>query len=351
MKFCYKCVLLAFLLFFNGNNAIFSQDLDKSKEYFVGCIGFWNLENLYDTIDGPNDDAEFLPDGGNRWTGDRYKKKLIRLSEVIADMGAEITPDGPAVLGLCEIENKGVLEDLVKQEKIKSRKYEIVHYDSPDKRGVDVALLYQPKYFKVTASKKFKVILPHDPTHPTRDILLVSGLFDGEPMHFFVNHWPSRSGGEERSKPGRIAAGKVCRIAIDSLMKLDPNAKIIVMGDLNDDPNCTSVKEALKSNGKQAKLKEGELYNTSYQLWKDGIGTLAWQDVWNLFDQIIVSQPLLKDNYKTYTFSKYKVFNKPYVRQDYGNFKGYPFRTFAGGSYQGGYSDHFAVYCFLMKEK
>lgn len=350
MKKYIKCELIFLLLIFTFNASVFSQT-DKKKEYYVACVGFWNIENLYDTIDQPNDDAEFLPDGKNQWTGERYKKKLLRLSEVISEMGTEVTPDGPAILGLCEVENKGVLEDLVSQEKLKSRKYEIVHYDSPDKRGVDVALLYQPKYFKLSASKKFKLILPHDPTHPTRDILLVSGKLDGEEMHFIVNHWPSRSGGEEKSKPGRIAAGKLCRSIIDSLVKLDAKAKVIVMGDLNDDPKDVSVKDCLKANGKMDKLKEGELYNASYDLWKDGVGTLAYRDVWNLFDQMIMTQALLNDKNKTYTFSKYKIFNKPKVRQDEGNFKGYPLRTFAGGQYTAGYSDHFAVYSFFLKEK
>jgi len=329
-----------------------AQELDPKKQYEVGCIGFWNIENLYDTIDSPDtDDAEFLPNGSNQWNAQRYKTKIEHLSEVISQLGTEVTPDGVAVLGLCEIENKSVLEDLVKSDKLRSRKYQIVHYDSPDLRGVDVALLYQPKYFKLSASRKFKVILPHDPTHPTRDVLLVSGSFNGETMHFMVNHWPSRRGGEERSKPGRLAAAKVCRNVIDSLTALDPGAKIILMGDLNDDPNCESIELGLKASGKKEKLKPSELYNTSYSNWKNGIGTLAYRDVWNLFDQIIVTQALLSDNYKSYTFHRYKIFNKPFVREDSGNFKDYPLRTYAGGNYRGGYSDHFAVYCFLMRER
>lgn len=335
-----------------ASNNGFAQDLDPKKQYEVGCIGFWNIENLYDTIDSPDtDDTEFLPTGANKWNSPRYKTKIEHLGEVISQLGTEVTPDGVAVLGLCEIENKSVLEDLVKTEKLKSRKYQIVHYDSPDLRGVDVALIYQPKYFKVTASKKFKVILPHNPTHPTRDILLVSGKFNGEDMHFMVNHWPSRRGGEERSKPGRVAAAKVCRNVVDSLTKLDPKAKVIIMGDLNDDPNCESVELGLKAKGKKEKLKEGEMFNTSYANFKNGIGTLAYRDIWNLFDQIIITQALLNDQYKTFTFQKYKIFNKGFVREDSGNFKDYPMRTYAGGNYRGGYSDHFAVYCFLMREK
>ncbi|HLP12596.1 MAG TPA: hypothetical protein VK177_11740 [Flavobacteriales bacterium] len=343
MKFVFSLIL--------GVTGLTALCQDKKAELYVGCIGFWNVENLYDTIDGPNDDAEFLPEGGNQWRAPRYKTKIDHLSEVISQMGTEVTPDGVAVLGLCEIETKGVLEDLVAAPKLKSRNYKIVHFDSPDKRGVDVALLYNPNYFKVTASKKFRVILPYDSTHPTRDILLVSGMFDGELMHFFVNHWPSRSGGEARSAPGRIAAARICRKAIDSLLAIDANAKIMLMGDLNDDPNNESVKTVLRAREKKEKMKTGDMFNASYENFKKGIGTLAYQDTWNLFDQMIFSPGFVNDNNKTYTFSKYKIFNKPFVREDYGNFKGYPFRTYAGGAYRGGYSDHFAVYSFLMKEK
>lgn len=351
MKIFYWFCLTLSGLFFQVSTTR-AQDLDPKKQYEVGCVGFWNIENLYDTIDSPDtDDKEFLPEAANQWTGKRYEAKIKQLGEVISQMGTEVTPDGVAILGLCEVENRSVLEDLVKTEKLKSRKYEIVHYDSPDLRGVDVALLYQPKYFKVTASKKFKVILPQDPTHPTRDVLLVSGNFLGEPMHFMVNHWPSRRGGEERSKPGRMAAAKVCRKVVDSLTNIDPKAKVIIMGDLNDDPNCESLEMGLKAREKKTGLKEGELYNTSYQNWKNGIGTLAYRDIWNLFDQIIITQALINDDYKTFTFQKYKIFNKAFVREDSGNFKGYPLRTYAGGTYRGGYSDHFAVYSFLMREQ
>ncbi len=330
--------------------SIFS--IAQEKQYFVSCIGFWNVENFYDTLDDPlTDDKEFLPDGENRWNSEKYERKLKNLSEVISQMGTEISPDGLAILGLAEIENKNVLEDLVKTEKLKKFNYEIVHYNSPDKRGVDVALIYQPKYFKVTSSKTFTLKMPNDTGFYTRDQLLVSGIFDEKPLHIIVAHWPSRRGGEAKSSPKRIAAAILARSIIDSLTAADSEARIMFMGDLNDDPVNVSVKKNLRTNADKSKLRNGELFNPMEDLYDKGIGTLAWNDSWNLFDQIILSQPLVKNEFSSFEFFGAKVFNKPFVRQDEGNFKGYPFRTFAGGNYTGGYSDHFAVYVILAKER
>jgi hypothetical protein len=329
-----------------------SAQLDKNKKYLVSCIAFYNVENLYDTIDSPGvNDHEFTPNGPNQWNTLKYYKKLDRLAEVISQLGSEATPDGPAVIGLCEVENLNVLEDLVKTEKLKKNNYQIVHYDGPDHRGVDVALLYNPKYFKATNSKSYTLKINDDTTFKTRDQLVVSGIFDGEPMHFIVAHWPSRRGGQKASNPKRIEAGKLGRKIIDSLIALNANAKIAYMGDLNDDPVNASVKVHINTSAKIDKTTGNKLFNPMEELFKKGIGTLAWKDSWNLFDQIIITAPFVKQTYADWQFYKAKVFNKDFVKQDEGNFKGYPFRTFAGGQYTGGYSDHFAVYILLMKEK
>lgn len=339
------------LLLLTGLSYACAQKSQTGKQYCSIPVGFYNVENLYDTLDDLfKNDEEFLPTGINKWTSERYLKKLDRLSEVIAQLGAEFSPVGAALVGLCEVENKQVLEDLAKTEKLKNRNYGIIHYDSPDKRGVDVALLYNPSFFTPTNSRSYTLKNPADTAFFTRDQLLVSGNMLGEQMHFIVLHWPSRRGGEKRSQPLRILAAKLCRSIVDSLLQENPQAKIIIMGDLNDDPVNESVKTHLRAKGHTDKLHTGDLYNTSYELYQKGIGTLAWRDAWNLFDQLIVSQALIEPC-QGICFYGTKVFNKPFVVQQEGNFKGYPYRTYAGGSYQGGYSDHFAVYLLLTKEK
>lgn len=343
-------VLLISTFFFQIS---FSQNsLPKEKEFYTAVIGFYNVENLYDTINDPNkNDEEFLPTGANEWTGKRYIEKLNHMARVVSEIGTEANPDGLAILGMCEVENKLVLEDLVKQEKIKGRNYGIVHYDSPDLRGVDVALIYQPKYFKVTNSKSYRLIAPGRTDFFTRDQLVVSGLLDGEMIHVIVGHWPSRRGGEKRSEPNRIEAAKLSRHIVDSIYTIDENAKVIVMGDLNDDPTNKSIQKYLNATGDKALVTGNKLYNPMYDLHMKGIGTLAHRDVWGIFDQTILTPEWIKNDYSSFRFYSAKVYNKPYLVQKDGNFEGYPFRTYSGGVYTAGYSDHFAVYSIFLKEK
>ncbi len=193
-----------------------AQQLNKEKQYEVICVGFYNVENLYDTIDQAMiSDEEFTPVGTNAWDGSKYKKKIERLGEVISQIGSETTPDGVAVIGLCEIENKAVLVDLVNDPKLKSKNYQIVHYDGPDHRGVDIAFLYQPKYFKLISSRAITVKLSDNNDRPTRDELLVTGELGGERVHFIVCHWPSRRGGEKISAPKRMIAAQTAKAIID----------------------------------------------------------------------------------------------------------------------------------------
>lgn len=322
------------------------------KAYHVACIGFYNLENLFDTVNNVELflSEEFTPESEKQWTSERYNEKLTHMAEVISKIGIDVTPDGVALLGVSEIENRGVLEDLVKMPSIADRNYQIVHYDSPDRRGVDVGLLYQPKYFEVVNSASHRLTMPSDSSFRTRDQLVVSGLLNGEMIHILVNHWPSRSGGEKRSRPKRNAAGQLSRHIVDSLLNIDPEAKILVTGDLNDDPVNPSVAEFLRAKGKVKELESGDLYNPMYELYKNGIGSLAYRDMWNLFDQVIVSQALLGDDKSSYKFYKAFVYNKNYLKQKEGAFKGYPNRTFVGDRYLGGYSDHFPVYVLLIRE-
>lgn len=332
--------------------SVFSQ---QNADYKVASIGFYNLENLFDTLDTPDtNDADFLPGGRLIWNTEKYVSKQHNMAKVISQLGTELSPDGVALLGVAEIENRKVLEDLVAQPELKSRKYQIVHYDSPDERGVDVGLLYQPKYFVPLGSKAVPVVLKDPKTGDkdfTRDILYVAGTFDGEPVHVMVGHWPSRRGGEAGSAWMRAAAAQVCKNLADSLKKVDPNAKIIVMGDLNDDPDNKSLTEVLKARRTTEDLRADELYNPMYDQFKSGNGTLAYKDSWNLFDQIIVSKGFV--NKKTGGWQLYKamVFRQPWLLQTEGAFRGYPFRTFVGDIFINGYSDHLPVFLYFLKRK
>ena len=339
------------LLFFVCSLLMNRVNAQEQQAYNIGLVGFYNLENLFDTIDDPLiNDEEFLPDGVNQWNTEKYMNKLHNMAYAISTIGLDYTPDGVAVLGVAEIENRYVLEDLVQQPEIKGRNYQIVHYNSPDRRGVDVALLYNPKYLKVTGTKSYRTVVPNEPDFITRDQLLVSGLFNGEPMHFIVMHWPSRYGGEKRSLPGRVAAATLCRHIADSLLADDPNAKVIMMGDFNDYPTNKSITKYLRANGDRKRMKDGDFFNPMYELHENGIGTNYYRDVPGVLDQTIITPALLPTDYSSYQFKNAKVHNKEFLKQHGGRYNGFPFRTFAGGVWAGGYSDHFPVYLILLKK-
>ncbi len=328
-----------------------SAVLAQEKQYKVACVGFYNLENLFDTVDDPNKrDEDFTPDGSYSWGDEKYNNKLKNMAHVIEDMGKEISPDGMAILGVCEVENRKVLEDLVQEQKIKGRDYQIIHEESPDRRGIDVGLLYQAKYFTPTNFKSYELKFPDNPDYFTRDQLVVSGTMDEDRINIIVAHWPSRSGGQAKSEPRRIQAAQLGRKIIDSLLAVDPSSKIILMGDLNDDPVNKSVKDYIRAKAKVKKMKDGDMYNTMYDKYKQGDCTLAYRDAWNLFDQLIISEGLTGNDCSSFVFHKSYVYNKPYLRQKEGLYKGYPKRTHAGGKYLNGYSDHFPVYLVLKKE-
>jgi predicted extracellular nuclease len=326
----------------------------QKPEYKVACVGFYNLENLFDTIDSPTtNDADFLPGGRLLWNTDKYRSKQHNMAQVISQLGTELNPDGVAVLGVAEIENSKVLEDLAAQKEIAARRYQVVQFDSPDERGIDCGLLYQPKYFTLKGARAVPVALKDQKTGDvdyTRDILYVSGLLEGEPIHFMVGHWPSRRGGESASAWARAAAAGVCRRLCDSLLNIDPNAKIMVMGDLNDDPVNKSLTEVLRAKGDAKELAKGELYNATYDHYQNGNGTLAYRDAWNLFDQMIVSKGLVNKKTGGWQFYKSIIFRQPWMLQNEGAFRGYPFRTFVGDIFINGYSDHLPVYSFLLKK-
>jgi hypothetical protein len=322
----------------------------QAKKYIIHTVAFYNFENLFDTINGPNMDEEWLPNGVQNWTSKKYKQKLENLAKVLSEIGTGENPNAPTFIGGAEIENRGVLEDLIKQPKLINSDYGIVHFDSPDKRGIDVALLYQKKHFKPTSYVNIPLIIykKQEAKVAKKEKEEETGFLDGEEINIIVNHWPSRSGGEKKSSPFREAAGALNRKIIDSLVKINPNAKIITMGDLNDGSYNRSVKVALGAKLKKTELKaSGDIYNPFEQMAKDGNATLFYRDAGDIFDQIMVSEPLTRNDYSSYRYWKAGIWNKPYMIQTTGQYKGYPLRHSMN---EVGYSDHFPAYIYLIKE-
>jgi predicted extracellular nuclease len=302
-------------------------------------IGFYNVENLFDTTDDPAiDDAEFLPEGSYQWTEERYQIKLNNMSKVIASMRVD-------VLGLGEIENRKVLEDLVQHPNLAAYRYQIVHFNMRDERGIDVALLYRPAVFKPFVTNLIPIVDPAEPAFKTREILWVKGLCMGDTVHVAVNHWPSRRGGKEDK---RLIAGQTLRNAVDSVLTINPAANLVLVGDLNDDPNNKSIKKILLASDDPQK--RNTLYNTSEPTFKKGYGTLAYNGVWNLFDQIIISSSLSDKKGIDYVEDSFSVFAMKWMQESSGKYQGMPMRTYRGGHFNPeGYSDHFPVFIILKK--
>ena len=359
--------ILCCLLF----SVLSSSTFGQSKKFRIHTLAFYNFENLFDTINDPETfDEDWTPKGSQYWTYEKYQKKLNNLSRVLSEIGSSENPEAPTFIGGCEIENRGVLEDLIRHPNLVDKEYGIIHFDSPDKRGIDVALLYRKGYFQPTTysniplyvfqgtskSKLEKeentddiiVVSSKNKRVYTRDQLLVSGFLEGEEIHLIVNHWPSRSGGEKRSSPFREAAGALNKKIIDSLQQINPNAKVITMGDLNDGPYNSSVKIALGAKAKRTDVPKFGIYNPFEAMQKQGMGTIAHRDAWDIFDQIMVSESLLKSDYSSFQFWKAGIYNKSFLVQTSGQFKGYPLRHSVT---EIGFSDHFPVYIYLIKEK
>ena len=329
--------------------ASYCRGQEKDK-YRLVTVAFYNVENLFDTVDEANKDEEFLPTSARLWGTERYKKKLERLSEVLDNIGDK---DGPEVFGLAEIENRKVVEDLIGTDRLKSKSYEIIHFESPDERGIDVALVYKKTYFFPILQKVNPITLPDDSTFKTRDVLLVKGLLDGDTVSFVVNHWPSRGGGgQAASESRRIAAAKVSRHVVDSLLSANQNEKIILMGDFNDEPSNKSICNVLRCKSKPEELKQGELYNPMADLEKKDLGSYAYKGFWDMLDQFMLSSALLNPDSKGYFYMQgsANIHCTKEMQTKTGDYKGYPFKTFAGTTYQGGYSDHFPVFMWLVKK-
>ena len=317
-------------------------------------VVFYNLENLFDIHDDPEThDEEFLPKGVKKWNAKKYQMKLTNMERVLFDIAA-INRDYPIVIGVSEIENRSVLEDLISQPKLKGANYRICHYDSPDARGVDVAFLYRADVFKLHGSDNIKLVVDELPNFKTRDLVVMWGTIEDEPFYFLVSHWPSRLGGKEASQFKRDACAKQIRGIKDSLLAANPATKVVVMGDFNDDATDASLVKTMGAKGKTEELVKGDFFNPYFQMLRAGYGTLAYQDAWNLFDNICVTENLVNaedGKLRIIKGDKFygNIFTRPYMIQQEGQYKGYPLRTFVTNNFQNGFSDHFPVYIYIGK--
>lgn len=345
-------LVLALLLLWGADEA-----QAQEKKFNVYAVGFYNLENLFDTChDEGKKDYEFLPNGSYKWNGRKYSHKLRNLARVLSDMGTDVLPPsvGCAIIGVSEVENSKALDDLTAQPALAARGYKYCHVEGPDRRGVDCALLYNPRLFTVRDVRLVPYVqsLEKDSAYYTRGFLTVSGTLADEHVTVIVNHLPSRFNGSFYREQGaaQIKAVK------DSLLRDDPKVKVIVMGDMNDDPMDKSMAESLGAKREIKNVGDGDMYNPWWNvLAKDGRGTLFYNGAWNLFDQIILSPSLLcrdgKRDYSTLKYFKHNIFRRDYMIQQEGKYKGSPMRTHAGGVWLDGYSDHLPTVIYLVKEK
>ncbi len=344
--------LLLVLILISGLKS-FSQNGDFQeidRQYMR--IMFYNVENLFDTFDDSlKRDEAFTPDGEKHWSVKKYNKKLANISKVIMAVGGWEPPD---IIGICEIENRLVLEEILKKTALKKLDYKIIHRESPDRRGIDVAMFYREKKFTPITVEAIRVTFPFAANKPTRDILYVKGVNrQNDTLHFFVNHWPSRWGGQAVTDSKRQYVASVVRAKADSLFKADVNPKIIIMGDLNDYPDNNSLIKVLKARITFDKYENEELYNLGYYLQHEkGKGSHKHEAHWGVLDQIIVSGAVLNPEMKIYaTKDDAHVFDAPYLLEKDENQTGYrAFRTYIGFKFHDGFSDHLPVFLDLRKK-
>lgn len=318
--------------------------MSKCKRKSIHTVAFYNVENLFDTKNDPfRNDDDYTPAGSRRWSLKKYHHKLRKLGSVISQIGKNVSAYPPTLVGLAEVENSTVVNDLTNSKYLKKYHYDYVHYESSDERGIDVALMYNKQFFEYLSSKTYQVLLfdEEGARDYTRDILLVSGNLNGELVHIIVNHWPSRREGKEKSEYKRIEAANVVRNIINDLSDKVSNPKLIIMGDFNDNPDNSSIQEHLV---------DGSLYNPMNSLFKKGQGSLSYNGKWNLFDQIIFSKNFFNSNESIHTFIRAEIFKQEWLKVFKGKLKGSPFRTYIGPWYKGGFSDHLPVYVYFQKD-
>lgn len=334
-----KLILLILIL------CLFSSRSDAQKKIKHFVVLSYNVENLFDTINTPGfKDEDFTPGGIKNWTWDRYKEKLNAISKVISSVpGKEM----PAIIGLAEVENRSVLEDLVRNRGMKRSKYEIVHEDGEDPRGIECALLYRPDLFKYLSHEYIPIEDPSKPDYLYRGILHVKGKApDGSIIHIFMNHWKSRGGGAGTERQ-RMFTAITLRKQLDLLLSRESGFKVILMGDFNDEPTNRSISNGLSASGKRRNIKMGDYFNLFYDLHNtEGLGTYNYKGQWNMLDQIIITHNLLnqKSGLST-TYTGGAILKEEwmlYQSEKYGLML--PSATYGGPNYFGGPSDHLPVY-------
>lgn len=324
---------------------MFFSFFKKKANKSLFTVAFYNLENLFDTIDDPKKlDSDFTPNGKLNWTPERYNSKLYKLATTISKIGLDSTGRAPVLLGVAEVENKTVLNDLLATEDLKKYDYNYVHYNSPDERGIGNALIYDNGVFEVLFSEAIPLIVHNldGQQDMTRDILYVHGKLNGEEVHIFVNHWPSRRDGGAETEYKRIKATVTLVAYMAELEEKFDNPNYMVMGDFNDGPKAISIKNLVEKK---------QLFNSMEKLLTPKRGSANYKFNWLLFDQIIISHSFLNYESKTHSFNTSNIFDEHFLTEFKGKFKGSPFRTYVGSRYMGGYSDHFPVYIQLKFNK
>ena len=346
-----KYIVLTALLLLAGVSAVKAQP----KGCSVYGVGFYNLENLFDTChDAGKNDYEYLPDGRNKWDAQKYRHKLRNMARVLSEMGTDVLGDaGCAAIGVAEVENDKCLTDLCNQEPLKARGFKFVHVEGPDQRGIDCALLYNPKLFRVRDVKLVPYVYkrPQDSLKATRGFLTVSGTLAGEHVAIVVCHLPSRAADSFFREEG----GLQVKAVKDSLLRDDPQVKVLVMGDMNDDPHDRSMATCLQGRRRVADVGTDDMYNPWWDELATRTGTLLYDGAWNLFDQILLSPSLIDKqgtkNYSTLKLYGHEVFRRDYLFQQKGAYKGNTLRTIASGTWLDGYSDHLPTIVYLIKEQ
>lgn len=333
MRIYLLCILLTV------SNLSFAQN-EFGKDKNVQRVAFYNVENLFDIMDDPTGhDEEFLPTAKKEWTQERYEKKLNQLAQVFVEL------ELPTIIGLCEVENEGVMRDLATQTALKKARYKTVHFESPDYRGIDVGLLYKKKCFEVLDKSIIRITFPEKivSDYTTRDVLLVKGLLHKkDEVYFFVNHWPSRRGGLKASSPKREYVAAQVRKKVEEIYAINPDANIILMGDFNDEPDNKSVEEVL--------IASSILENAMTELDEKGLGTYNYRGNWNMIDQFIISKNMDEKSHSLHLL-KADILTADYLYYDNKKYGKTPTRTYGGNRYFGGYSDHLPIFIDLYQRR